>query len=194
MEIRALIITSWGLEYSILYFMYAFSFNFATRWNRYRSLVLQFFCSFGKFSIISTFQKWERKVIGISGSLIWSKTLMELIFNLCSEFLWSPGEPVIQIHSPHLEVGAPGIFSDLLRSVQMPKRGRGAESNGELPHLIIPGKTTALVPEFAVEDLPSAELQPWFLRLQWRTCPWTEHSIDDKNSLKWGKMPNKSCR
>ena len=27
----------------------------------------------------------------------------------------------------------------------------------------IPGKTTALVPEFAVEDLPSAELQPRFL-------------------------------
>ena len=27
-----------------------------------------------------------RRVIGISGSLIWSKTLMELIFNLCGEF------------------------------------------------------------------------------------------------------------
>ena len=25
---------------------------------------------------------WGRRVIGISGSLIWSKTLMELIFNL----------------------------------------------------------------------------------------------------------------
>ena len=30
----------------------------------------------------------------------------------------------------------------------------------------IPGKSVALVPEFAVEDLPSAELQPKFLRLQ----------------------------
>ena len=30
----------------------------------------------------------------------------------------------------------------------------------------IRGKTVALVPEFAVEDLPSAELQPRFLRLQ----------------------------
>ena len=27
-----------------------------------------------------------RRVIGISGSLIWSKTLMELIFNPCAEF------------------------------------------------------------------------------------------------------------
>ena len=30
----------------------------------------------------------------------------------------------------------------------------------------IPGKTVALVPEFAVQDLPSVELQPRFLRLQ----------------------------
>ena len=28
------------------------------------------------------------------------------------------------------------------------------------------GKTAAMVPEFEVEDLPSAELQPKFLRLQ----------------------------
>ena len=30
----------------------------------------------------------------------------------------------------------------------------------------VPGKTAALVPEFAVEDLPSAELHPRFLCLQ----------------------------
>ena len=30
----------------------------------------------------------------------------------------------------------------------------------------IPGKTVALVPQFVVEDLPLAELQPRFLRLQ----------------------------
>ena len=34
----------------------------------------------------------------------------------------------------------------------------------------IPSKTTALVPKFAVEDLRSAELQPWFLSLRWKTC------------------------
>ena len=39
----------------------------------------------------------------------------------------------------------------------------------------IPSKIAALVPEFAVEELPSAELQPRFLRLQWRTCLWAEH-------------------
>ena len=29
-----------------------------------------------------------------------------------------------------------------------------AESNGELQHLFIPNKTSTLIPEFAVEDLP----------------------------------------
>ena len=39
------------------------------------------------------------------------------------------------------------------------------ESNGKLPHLFIPSKTTNLVPEFAVEDLPldrTAILVPLF--------------------------------
>ena len=62
--------------------------------------------------------------------------------------------------------GAPRIFSEYLRSVQMLKRERGTESNRKLPHLFIPGKTATLVPEFAVEHLPSAELQPWSMRLQ----------------------------
>ena len=35
----------------------------------------------------------------------------------------------------------------------MLKREWGAESNGKLPHLFIPSKTTTLVPEFAMEDL-----------------------------------------
>ena len=53
------------------------------------------------------------------------------------------------MHSPHLIFGAPRIFSDLLKSVQMLKREWGAESNG-LPNLIISSKTAELVPEFAV--------------------------------------------
>ena len=134
-------------------------------------------------------------MIGISGSLFWSRTLMELIFNPCGEFRWSLEGPVSQIPSPHLHAGAPAIFSDLIRSVQMLKREWGAESNRKLPHQFIPSKTSTLFPEFAVnnlplgrtatlvpefvlEDLPSAELQPRYLRLQWRTCPWAEHSDD----------------
>ena len=89
---------------------------------------------------------------------------MELIFT-CGEFLWIPEDPVSQIHSPRPHVGAPGTFSDLLRSVHMLNQERRAGSNGKLPHLFIPGKTAVLVAEFAVHDLPSTELQHWFLRL-----------------------------
>ena len=95
-----------------------------------------------------------RRVIGISGSLIWSKTLMELIFNPCREFRWSPQGPVSQIHSPHLYVDAPGIFSHILRSVKMLKRDWGAKATGSYRTYSISGNTTALVPEFTVEDLP----------------------------------------
>ena len=40
------------------------------------------------------------------------------------------------------------------------------KATGSYRNYSIPGKTAALVPEFAVEGLPSAELQPRFLRLQ----------------------------
>ena len=63
---------------------------------------------------------------------------MELIFNLCGEFRWSPKGPVSQIHSPHLHAEAPGIFLYLLKSVQMLKRESGPENNGKLPHLFNP--------------------------------------------------------
>ena len=64
----------------------------------------------------------------------------------------------------------------------MLKRESGVrKATGSYRTYSIPGKTTALVPEFAVEDLPSAELQPMFLRFQWRTCPWAEHSDDDND-------------
>ena len=53
-----------------------------------------------------------------------------------------------------------------MESVQMLKREWGAESNEKLPYLFIPSKTAPLVPEFAVENLLSAELQPWCLSLQ----------------------------
>ena len=85
-----------------------------------------------------------RRVTGIFGSLIWSKTLMELIFNPYGEFRWSPEDLVSQIHSPHLHVATLGIFSDLLRSVQTLKREWGAENNGNLSHLFIPSKTATL--------------------------------------------------
>ena len=76
--------------------------------------------------------------IGGEGSLGFPKTLMEIIFNPCGEFQWSSESPVSQIHSPHLYVGAPGIFSDLLKSVQMLKGESGVrKATGKLPRLYL---------------------------------------------------------
>ena len=43
----------------------------------------------------------------------------------------------------------------------MLRREWGAESNGKLPHLFIPNKTSTLVPEFAMEDLPLGRTAAW---------------------------------
>ena len=92
---------------------------------------------------------------------------MELIFNPCGEFRFSPAGPVSQIHSSHIHIGAPGIFSDLLRSVHTLERESGLrKTTGSYLNYSIPSDTAALFPEFAVEDLLSAEQHPRFLRLQ----------------------------
>ena len=52
----------------------------------------------------------------------------------------------------------PGIFSDLLGSVQMLKRDKVRKATGSYRTYSIPRKTAALVPEFVVGDLPSSEL------------------------------------
>ena len=98
------------------------------------------------------------------------------IFNLCGEFRWSPEGPVSSIHYPQLHFGAPGIFSG---QFGWERESGMLKSTGSYRTYSIPGKTAALVPEFAVENLPSAELQPRFLRLQCRICPWAERSNDD---------------
>ena len=46
----------------------------------------------------------------------------------------------------------------------------------------IPGKAAALFPLVCGGRLSSAELQPRFPCLQWRTCPWAEHSDDDDDN------------
>ena len=93
---------------------------------------------------------WGRRVVGISGSLIWSKTLMELIFNPCGEFRWSSEGPVSQIHSSHLYAGAPGIFSVCSDAKERVGCGNQREAIAPIQSLV--------------------ELQPWFLSLWWKTC------------------------
>ena len=63
----------------------------------------------------------------------------------------------------------------------MLKRERewGGKSNGNLPHLSIPSKTAAWVPELAVEDLPlsrTAALAPEFAT---KDLAWAEDYDDD---------------
>ena len=75
-----------------------------------------------------------RRVIGIFGSLVRSKTLMETIFNPHGAFRWSPENSFSQSHSPHVPSSTLGIFSDLLRSVQMLKReGCGKQRKATAP-------------------------------------------------------------
>ena len=111
----------------------------------------------------------RRRVIVISGSLIWSKTLMELIFNPCDEFRCSLEGPVSQIHSPHIHAGAPGNFSDLLRSVQMLKRvGCGKQRETSAPFQSL------------------HKLQPWFVSLRWKICLQQNCSL---GSCAWSEGP-----
>ena len=63
------------------------------------------------------------------------------------------GGPVSQIHYPYRHAGSPGIFLDLLTSVQMLKRECGVASNGKLPHIFVPSNSSTLVREFELEDL-----------------------------------------
>ena len=111
-------------------------------------------------------------MIGISGFLIWSKILIELIFNLCDEVRRA------QLAKSTLLTSILVRFRSF-KSVQMLKREREREkerereresgvrkATGSYRTYSIPGKTAALVPEFTVEDLPSAELQLKFLCLQ----------------------------
>ena len=72
-------------------------------------------------------------MIGISGSLIRSKTLMEQIFKPCGEFRPCPEGPVSQMHSPHLHVGAPGIFSDHLSFHAKERMGSGKQREAAAP-------------------------------------------------------------
>ena len=68
--------------------------------------------------------------------------------------------PLSKIHSPHLYVGAPGIFSGLLRSVQMLERERERERER-----VALRKATGSYRTYS----SLVKLQPWFLSLRWKT-------------------------
>ena len=106
------------------------------------------------------------------------KTLIELIYDPCGEFRWTPEGPASQIHSPHVRDGVPGIFSDILRSVQMLRREwvrKGTWSYRTYPSLV------KLHPGFLSLRWKTClwvELRPWFLCVNWRIYPWAVYSDD----------------
>ena len=122
---------------------------------------------------------WHRRVSRISGSLIWVKILMELIFNLCGKFQWSSVGPISQIHSPHLHIGAPVIFSDFLRSVELLKREsvwvRKATGSYRTYSSLVKVQTWFL--SLRWKTCLQQNCIPMFLRFQWMTYLWTEHMM-----------------
>ena len=92
-------------------------------------------------------------MIGISGSLIWSKTLTELIFNPCGEFWGSPGNPVNQTLSspPRL---CPWDFFRSCNACSDANERVWCEKQRE-----------ATAPIRSLVKLPR-----WFLSLWWNTC------------------------
>ena len=103
---------------------------------------------------------------------------MELIFNPYGEFQLSLEGPVSQIHSPHFHDGTPGIFSDLLRSVQTLKRSGVQKATGRYciysslvklqPCSWVRGwrpafwQNATLVPELSVKNLPLCRTLWWW--------------------------------
>ena len=97
-----------------------------------------------------------------------------------------------KLHSPHLLVVVRGIFSDAKERGMRKETGSYRTYSSlvklqpwclsllrktclwQVPQFAMKYlslvRTATLVPEFAVKDLPSAELLPWFLSLLRKTC------------------------
>ena len=115
-----------------------------------------------------------RRVIGISGSLTWSKILMELIFKPCGEFRWSPEGPVSKSTLFASTLVCLGSFRSFKVCSNAKESGVWKATGSYSTYLSL----VKLQPWFLSLRYKTclwAELQPWCLSLQWRTCPWAEH-------------------
>ena len=128
-----------------------------------------------------------QRVIGISGSLIWSNPWWNLYLTPMVNFSEVRRAQLAKSTLLNSMMGSWDFFRsfkiclDLLRSVQMLKREWGAKSNRKLPHIFIPSKTRFL--SLRRKTCLWAELQPWCLSLQWNICPWAEHSDADESLI-----------
>ena len=78
-------------------------------------------------------------------------------------------------HTYSFTLGPLGVFSDLLRSVQMPKREWVRKATGSYHTYTSLFKQQPWSLSLRWKTCLWAELQPWCLSLQWKTCPWSEH-------------------
>ena len=67
----------------------------------------------------------------------------------------------------------------------MLKRDWVRKATGSYRTYSIPGKTTVLVLEFAVEDMPSAVTAAQVPALAVKDCPWAEQFDEDKKNPPW---------
>ena len=116
------------------------------------------------------FVRGGRRVIGISGSLMWSKTLMELIFNPVVNF----GEVRRAQLAKSTLMTSSRCPWDIFRSFKVCSDAKERVGCGKQPHLFIPSKLQPSFMSLQWKTCLWAELQSWCLSLQWRTCPWAE--------------------
>ena len=105
-----------------------------------------------------------RKEIGISVSLTRLKPLMELIYLTPVVNFGEVRKAQLPKSTVRTSTLVPWNLFRSFNIYSVAKERVWFVSNGKLPHLCKASKTATLVHEFAVEDLPSAELQPRFLR------------------------------
>ena len=104
-----------------------------------------------------------RRMIGISGSLIYSKTLMELIFSLTPEVNFGEVQRPQLAKSTLLELR--WCSWDILRSFKICSDAK--EREGERVWCGKQREATAPIQSLV-------KLQPWFLSLRWKTYLWAE--------------------
>ena len=137
------------------------------------------------------------RVIAISGSLIWSKTLMKLIFNPCGEFRWRPKGPVSQILSRQSKnavvierVGEGRIMLELIKESKRNWLDHWLRRNCRLKDVLegmvngkkVRSRRNQMIDDIMINGLyedtkrKAEKRVEWrMLSLQWKTCPWAEH-------------------
>ena len=101
-----------------------------------------------------------------SGQKLWWNWYLTPVVNF-----GGPEGPVSQIHSPHLLIGAPGIF----RSFKACSDAKERKATGICRSYSLLVKLQPRFLSLQWKTCLWAEFQPWYPSLQWRICLWAEH-------------------